>query len=242
MLKSQIEGVVGLLALGLAAGCGLDATGEVAANFDATASTPTDATSPPLADAASDVTKQPDASKLMDAPHDTILVAESSSDGHKDVTQDGSGDSPSAPDVAVPFDGGVADGAQADAAHADSAAIDAGTDATSAEAGGSVDGSLDSTTVTDAALPVDASGPPSQCNPFTGYTCGSATCTCDQTCNGDGTCGACTPNHATCGGFEACGTDLTTILNCGACGNLCVCLGLSTCNESGGVYTCGCIL
>jgi hypothetical protein len=82
--------------------------------------------------------------------------------------------------------------------------------------------------------------PPGLC--FLGYSCGSASCNCNQTCAGDH-CGPCINHYTTCGGGETCGTDLSSILSCGSCTNTCSCDPLNSypsCNPTGSTYACAC--
>jgi len=214
----------------LIVGCGLDTTGDVPTGLDATM--PQGAS-----DSGTIVQAKPDARHGgkggADATRDARL-----SHPETGTRADAGGES----DAKASSDAvGAHDSAVGDARH-DTAAVDAAHhDAAShhdaaADAGGHDAGHHDAAR---ADAGVDASPPPSSCGfPSYSYGCGSASCGCNQTCDDGVKCGACLPHFGTCAlDLHDCDTDFSSATSCGGCGNFC-CVGLGTCSESGGVYSC----
>ncbi len=225
-------GVVAVCVAGsVAVGCGLDATGDIATGVDAGL---------PQADTGVTVDAHEghkpghgkDASPVVDATvgSDGGLISEAGPDSSHDAK-------PHA-DVASPHDASKEDstvhppdaGEHHDAGH-DAGKHDAGHDS-------GHDSGHDAGVSMDAGVVVTQ--PPSNCG-FLGYSCGSHTCSCNQVCDDDTTCGACLPHFGYC--LTSCDTDFSSPGSCGGCTNNCYisCRSLSpSCNLSGGTYTCGC--
>jgi hypothetical protein len=228
-----------LLTLGALTACGLNAAGELATDLDAGSQAPTDDGGNGTGaghDARSDAKHPGDAT----VPHDAKADGKGGSNVDAPLSIDGAtpsdaptmhdGEPTDAPhDSTGPKDGNPGDASSADASSHDGEAPDAsGHDAAATDAGH--DASEEAG--------VDASGPPGGC--FLNYSCGSSKCSCNQLCDDGTTCGACLPHYGSCLG--TCDSDFSSILSCGGCGNVCLCLNplAVKCNLSGGTYTCGC--
>jgi hypothetical protein len=247
--------LLGVLTVIAAAACGLDATGEFATGGDSGAAEPPDGSTgsgsgsaphdaAPGLDSTLSADGAPDvAGDASQPPVDTgAPPAEAAVDAIADVTADAPPSSDAAPPPDAPADS-VAD-APGDGSTPPDAAVDGNAEATPSDAGAPDapnDGSADALVDAPADAGVDVTGPPGIC--ILSYGCGSQSCGCSQTCDNGSACGACLPGHGTCNfDLHSCDTDLTTVFNCGSCGNRCTCSNAfnAKCTLTGATYQCGC--
>jgi hypothetical protein len=233
-----------VLVLGVAA-CGVDVAGVLS-----DAGLPVDTATHVIPDASRDgTTRTPDAG--VDAAHSADATHELDAKGHVDAGSDatekdsgghdaakhdamegGSGEKDAGEKDGSEIDGSAHDDASMDAHHEDAATLDAAKDVGTHDAHPK-DASSDALTVTN---------PPPNC--LFSYSCGSATCGCNQTCDDQTSCGACLPGYAQCGlDLHDCDTSLSGVGNCGSCGNVCVCpltTPIPSCLPSGSSWECHC--
>ncbi len=236
--------------LGIAA-CGVDVAGILS---DA-GLPPVDAGGHVIADASRDGTAHAadagvdvfshvaDAMKQSDAKVDAGTDASPRDSGEidaftKDATPHDSGEKDAGEEEAGAKEAGGEDSGPKDGGHDDAPHGDA-----SADAIASHDGSAGDAHAKDASADAPVvTPPPPDC--FFSYSCGSATCGCNQTCDNHASCGACLPGYATCGlDIHDCDTSLSGLGNCGSCGNICTCpLGapIPSCLPSGNTWECHC--
>jgi hypothetical protein len=239
--------------LGLVA-CGVDVAGVLS-----DAGLPIDSGTHVIPDAARDgTTHPPDAG--ADAAHSGDATKEAADakahvDAGKDASEKDSGEKDAAKHDAMGSDSGEKDAGEKDSSlkdagvHEAAPPEDAPKDAHHEDAPATLDAAGDAVTHdahvkdTSSDAPI-VTNPPANCG-LLGYSCGSATCGCNQTCDDQTSCGACLPGYAKCGlDIYDCATSLSGIGNCGSCGNVCLCLSLSTpipsCLPSGSTWECHC--
>jgi hypothetical protein len=232
---------IGVVAIAVTAGCGLDAAGELAADAGVDGVAPTSDSSrvrPATGDSSHDTARPLGAPVVSDTGCDAVAddvqaIPDAATDARlptADTGSDAPPDSRESTDVTVPRDAtkdGVAparDAPKADATEARDVTVQDATPWDAAQADGSS----------------DAEPPPDQCGYV--YACGSTYCNaCGQGCY-SGSCSACLSGWGTCDQSWPCLTDFSSPETCGDCDTTCSCHGMKipTCTLNGSAYQCGC--